>query len=40
MFSGYSPLPYKLTIWVISAVMCGIAGALYVPQVASSTQAK
>lgn len=33
MFSGYSPLPYKLTIWVISAVMCGIAGALYVPQV-------
>ncbi|NDG03759.1 MAG: urea ABC transporter permease subunit UrtC, partial [Alphaproteobacteria bacterium] len=33
MFSGYSPLSYKLTIWVISAVMCGIAGALYVPQV-------
>ena len=33
MFSGYSPLPYKLTIWVISAVMCGVAGALYVPQV-------
>jgi urea transport system permease protein len=33
MFSGYSPMPYKLTIWVISAVMCGIAGALYVPQV-------
>jgi len=33
MFSGYSPLGYKLTIWVISAVMCGIAGALYVPQV-------
>ena len=33
MFSGYSPLPYKLTIWVISAVMCSIAGALYVPQV-------
>jgi len=33
MFSGYSPLPYKLTVWVISAVMCGIAGALYVPQV-------
>ena len=33
MFSGYSPLPYKLTIWVISAIMCGIAGALYVPQV-------
>jgi urea transport system permease protein len=33
MFSGYNPLPYKLTICVISAVMCGIAGALYVPQV-------
>ena len=33
MFSGYSPLLYKLTIWVISAVMCGVAGALYVPQV-------
>jgi len=33
MFSGYKPLPYKLSIWVISAVMCGIAGALYVPQV-------
>ncbi len=26
-------MPYKLSIWVISAVMCGIAGALYVPQV-------
>jgi urea transport system permease protein len=33
MFSGYNPLGYKLTIWVISAVMCGVAGALYVPQV-------
>jgi urea transport system permease protein len=33
MFSGYSPLPYKLSIWIISAVLCGIAGALYVPQV-------
>jgi urea transport system permease protein len=33
MFCGYSPLPYKLTIWTISAVMCGVAGALYVPQV-------
>ena len=33
MFSGYSPLPYKLSIWVISAMMCGVAGALYVPQV-------
>ncbi len=33
MFTGYDPLRYKLSIWVISAVMCGIAGALYVPQV-------
>lgn len=33
MFCGYSPLPYKLTIWTLSAVMCGVAGALYVPQV-------
>jgi len=33
MFCGYSPLPYKLAIWTLSAVMCGVAGALYVPQV-------
>lgn len=33
MFSGYQPLYYKLTIWTLSAMMCGIAGALYVPQV-------
>ncbi len=33
MFSGYNPLGYKLSIWVISAVMCAVAGALYVPQV-------
>ena len=33
MFTGYDPLAYKLSIWTISAVMCGIAGALYVPQV-------
>jgi urea transport system permease protein len=33
MFSGYNPVGYKLTIWVISAMMCGVAGALYVPQV-------
>ena len=25
MFTGYDPLRYKLAIWVISAVMCGIA---------------
>jgi urea transport system permease protein len=33
MFTGYNPLHYKLAIWVISAVMCAVAGALYVPQV-------
>ena len=33
MFSGYNPLAYKLSIWVLSAVMCAVAGALYVPQV-------
>jgi urea transport system permease protein len=33
MFSGYDPIGYKLTIWTVSAVMCGVAGALYVPQV-------
>ncbi|MES2088782.1 MAG: urea ABC transporter permease subunit UrtC [Pseudomonadota bacterium] len=33
MFCGYDPLAYKLGIWTLSAVMCGIAGALYVPQV-------
>ncbi|MCW8164898.1 urea ABC transporter permease subunit UrtC [Verminephrobacter aporrectodeae subsp. tuberculatae] len=33
MFSGYSPLPYKLSVWTLSAMMCGVAGALYVPQV-------
>ena len=33
MFSGYNPIGYKLAIWTLSAVMCGVAGALYVPQV-------
>jgi len=33
MFSGYNPVHYKLAIWTASAVICGIAGALYVPQV-------
>lgn len=32
-FSGYDPLKYKLFAWTMSAVICGIAGALYVPQV-------
>lgn len=33
MFSGYDPLWYKLGIWTLSAMLCGLAGALYVPQV-------
>ena len=33
MFCGYNTLHYKLFIWTLSAVLCGIAGALYVPQV-------
>jgi urea transport system permease protein len=33
MFCGYNTLHYKLFVWTLSAVMCGIAGALYVPQV-------
>jgi urea transport system permease protein len=33
MFSGYDPVAYKLAVWTLSAVMCGVAGALYVPQV-------
>ena len=33
MFTGYNPVAYKLSIWTLSAVMCAIAGALYVPQV-------
>jgi len=32
-FMGYDPLRYKLFVWTLSAVLCGMAGALYVPQV-------
>jgi urea transport system permease protein len=32
-FSGYSTLRYKLFAWTLSSVLCGMAGALYVPQV-------
>ena len=32
-FCGYNTVNYKLFIWTLSAVICGIAGALYVPQV-------
>jgi urea transport system permease protein len=33
MFLGYDPKQYKLFVWTLSAVLCGLAGALYVPQV-------
>jgi urea transport system permease protein len=33
MFTGYDPVRYKLAVWTLSAVMCAVAGALYVPQV-------
>ena len=33
MFCGYDTMHYKLFIWTVSAILCGIAGALYVPQV-------
>ena len=33
MFTGYDPVNYKVAIWTLSAVMCAVAGALYVPQV-------
>ena len=32
-FCGYDTLRYKLAIWVISAGICGLAGAIYVPLV-------
>lgn len=32
-FSGYDTLSYKWFAWTFSAVLCGLAGALYVPQV-------
>jgi urea transport system permease protein len=33
MFSGYDPKSYKLFVFTLSAALCGLAGALYVPQV-------
>jgi len=33
MFVGFNPISYKLFAWTLSAVLCGLAGALYVPQV-------
>jgi len=33
MFCGYDPRGFKLFVWTLSAMLCGLAGALYVPQV-------
>ena len=33
MFCGYDPKGFKLFVWTLSAMLCGLAGALYVPQV-------
>lgn len=32
-FCGYDSVRYKVFIWTLSAVLCALAGALYVPQV-------
>ncbi|MBU4681040.1 urea ABC transporter permease subunit UrtC [Cedecea davisae] len=33
VYCGYDPRGFKLLVWTLSAVLCGLAGALYVPQV-------
>ncbi len=33
LFVGYDSLWFKLFVWTLSAILCSIAGALYVPQV-------
>ncbi len=33
IFCGYDPKGFKLFVWTVSAMLCGLAGALYVPQV-------
>ncbi len=40
LFSGYSPARYKLFVFVVSAALAGVAGALYVPQVGIITPAR
>ncbi|HEV8441463.1 MAG TPA: urea ABC transporter permease subunit UrtC [Methylomirabilota bacterium] len=40
LFSGYSPAAFKLFVFVVSATLAGVAGALYVPQVGIITPAK
>jgi urea transport system permease protein len=33
VFCGYDPKGFKLFVWTLSAILCGLAGALYVPLV-------
>jgi urea transport system permease protein len=40
LFSGYSPVSYKLFVFVVSAALAGVAGALYAPQVGIITPAR
>lgn len=40
LFSGYNPPNYKLFVFVVSAALAGLAGALYVPQVGIITPAQ
>src|SRR5499426_3152731 len=40
LFSGYAPANYKLFVFVVSAGLAGMAGALYAPQVGIITPAK
>jgi urea transport system permease protein len=40
LFSGYAPANYKLFVFVVSAGLAGVAGALYAPQVGIITPAK
>jgi urea transport system permease protein len=40
LFTGYSPADYKLFVFVVSAGLAGLAGALYVPQVGIITPAQ
>ena len=40
LFSGYAPANYKLFVFIVSAALAGVAGALYVPQVGIITPAK
>jgi urea transport system permease protein len=40
LFAGYSPVSYKLFVFVVSAALAGVAGALYAPQVGIITPAR